>query len=80
MDFKIPFLNHQKIYRIPGFSALVVLILYLPQTSFAQDPILSAIEASAVNYDEGQSPTPITNSITVSDADSPLLTNATIQI
>ena len=58
----------------------MVLILYLPQTSFAQDPILSAIEASALNYDEGQSPTPITSSIKVTDADSPLLTNATIQI
>ena len=78
--FQIRFLNQKKISRITGFFAIVALILYLPHTSFAQDPTLSGIEASAVNYDEGQSPTPISNSISVSDADSPLLANATIQI
>ncbi len=78
--FQIRFLSQKKISRITAFFALVALILYLPHTSFAQDPTLSGIEASAVNYDEGQSPTPISNSISVSDADSPLLANATIQI
>ena len=58
--FQIRFFNQEKIYKIAGFSLLVVLILYLPQTSFAQDPTLSAIEASALNYDEGQILTPIT--------------------
>jgi len=73
-------LYRRKIYRITGFLALVALILYFPQTSFAQDPILSAVEVTALNYDEGQIPAPITNTIIVSDADSPLLTNATIKI
>jgi gliding motility-associated-like protein len=78
--FQILFLNQQIIYKITRFSVLVVLIFYFPQTAFAQAPVLSAIEASALNYNEGQIPTPITNSITVTDADSPLLSNATIKI
>ena len=78
--FQLRFSNQEKIFKITGLSLLVVFILYLPQTSFAQDPILSAIEVSALNYDEGQIPTPITSSITVTDADSPLLSNATIRI
>ena len=77
--FQVRYLN-QKISRAARCSAVVALIFYLPHTSFAQDPILSGIEARPLNYDEGQSPTPISNSITVSDADSPLLTNAVVQI
>ena len=65
--FQILFLNQQIIYKITGFSVLVVLIFYFPQAAFAQDPVLSAIEASALNYNEGQIPTPITNSITVTE-------------
>jgi len=78
--FQLRFSNQKKIFKIIGLPLLVVCILYLPQTSFAQDPILSVIEVGALNYDEGQIPTPITNSITVTDADSPLLSNATIRI
>jgi len=50
------------------------------QVLFAQDPTLTGIEASALNYDEGQSPAPITSSLVVSDPDSPMLASATIQI
>ena len=77
--FQVRLLN-KKISRAARFCAVVALIFYLPHTSFAQDPILSGIEATPLNYDEGQSPTPISNSISVSDTDSPLLTNAVVQI
>ena len=61
-------------------AVFLAFILSLPQTLFAQAPALSAIEASDLTYDEGQTPTPITSSITITDADSPLLTSATVQI
>jgi gliding motility-associated-like protein len=46
----------------------------------AQDPVLSGIESSPLNYNEGQSAVPVTSALTASDVDSPLLTSATIQI
>ena len=74
------FFNRRKIYRIYGITSLVVSTLFSAHNSFAQDPVLAGIEATALNYDEGQAPTQITGSITVSDADSPMLTSATVQI
>ena len=74
------FINRRKIYRIYGISAFLASILFPVQILFAQDPALTGIEAAALNYDEGQSPTPITASLIVSDADSPMLASATIQI
>jgi gliding motility-associated-like protein len=74
------FIKQRKIHKIYGISAFIASILFPVQILFAQDPTLTGIEASALNYDEGQSPTPITSSSIVSDADSPMLTSATIQI
>src|SRR3990170_1528156 len=73
-------MNRRKIRRIYWISAFIASILFPVQILFAQDPTLTGIEASALNYDEGQSPTPITASLIVSDADSPTLASATIQI
>ncbi len=73
-------INRGKIYRIYGVSAFIACILFPAQILFAQDPTLTGIEASALNYVEGQSPTPITSSLIASDSDSPMLTSATIQI
>lgn len=74
------FFNRRKNYRVYWFTALMVSILFCAHTSFAIDPTLAGIEAAALNYDEGQTATVITGAITVSDADSPMLASATIQI
>jgi gliding motility-associated-like protein len=76
-DALLPLKKKRKAYWI---ITLVVLIIFPAYTSFAQAPSLTGIEAAALNYDEGQAPTQITSSLTVSDPDSPLLTSATIQI
>lgn len=55
-------------------------ILFSAHMLAAQDPALTAIEATPLSYDEGQAPTPVSETITVSDPDSPILTSATIRI
>jgi gliding motility-associated-like protein len=61
---------------------LISLVFLLLSAHFlaAQNPSLSAIEPIAVVYDEGQTPTPVTETVLVTDADSPLLNSATVQI
>ncbi|HEX6226375.1 MAG TPA: Ig-like domain-containing protein [Chryseolinea sp.] len=89
---KIDFLRHCISYgshrRYPDqgksnlltITAFLAFLFYLPYASFAQDPLLSGIEASIITYTEGQGSVSITTSLTATDADSPLLSNATVQI
>lgn len=75
------FFSLRKIYSIhPWTKAFAVSILFPVYGSFGQAPTLTGIEAAALIYEEGQGPALITNTTTVSDPDSPLLTSATIQI
>src|SRR5688572_9852725 len=46
----------------------------------ANAPSLSAIESAAVAYTENSTGVPLTSALTVADADSPTLANATVQI
>src|SRR5439155_1485295 len=49
-------------------------------TAVNDNPVLAGIEGAAIAYTENDPATPITNTITVSDVDSPTLTSATVQI
>jgi len=49
-------------------------------TNVNDNPVLSAIEASALSYDEGDGPVDITNTILVADIDNSQLTSAAITI
>lgn len=51
-----------------------------PRTLLTAAPLLGAIETTALAYIENQAARPITGAITISDADSPNLVGATIQI
>src|SRR5688500_19986924 len=72
--------DRRKIYSAYWLLFLLASSLFSVQTAIAQDPTLAGIEATVLNYNEGQSATQLTNSITVSDIDSPILAHATIQI
>jgi hypothetical protein len=74
-------------FFIPGkshktFSLLSFLagLLSIGSSLYAQSPVAIGIEATILSYDEGQIATLITETIAVSDVDSPLLTSATVQI
>src|SRR5688500_4837630 len=69
-----------KIERSFWITIFAIPVLFSGYASFAQDPTLTLLESSSLSYNEGQAATPITNTIVVSDSDSPLLASATIQI
>lgn len=72
--------DRRKIYSTYGSLLIMVSAILSAQTATAQDPALSNLEAAALNYDEDQIATQVTNSIDVSDMDSPLLASATVQL
>lgn len=74
----IRFFYELKIHRV--WIAVFVMSILSAHVARAQDPVVSALEPAVLSYDEGQTPTPISTSITVSDPDSPLLASANVQI
>jgi large repetitive protein len=69
-------------FKLPGFRRLAVTVIgfFASHALIAQDPTLTSIEGSPLQYNEGQVSTAVTQTITVQDDDSPLLTNATVRI
>jgi large repetitive protein len=70
----------RRVHKASWITVLATCTLFSSHASFAQEPVLTGIEATALSYDEGQNATEVTSAVAVSDPDSPLLTSATIQI
>src|SRR5687768_16366798 len=75
------FTNYKRnVHKARWITAFAACALFCSHVSFAQEPVLTGIEPTALNYNEGQNATEVTSAIAASDPDSPLLTSATIQI
>jgi large repetitive protein len=74
------FFCRQELKERLWISVFTASILFPVHASVAQNPSLTGIEVTSLNYDEGQAATHISADIEASDPDSPLLTSATIQI
>lgn len=74
-------LSGKSSYRTRGrFLAGIIALILIPACALAQGPTLISVEATPLNYDEGQASTVISSSITAVDPDSPTLASATVQI
>ncbi|WP_276371304.1 Ig-like domain-containing protein [Chryseolinea sp. H1M3-3] len=74
------FFCRQELKERLWISVFAASILFPVHASVAQNPTLTGIEVTSLNYDEGQAATHLSADIEASDPDSPLLTSATIQI
>jgi large repetitive protein len=59
---------------------LLLCFLFASHVAAAQDPTITGIEGTTLSYDEEQAATAVSGSITVDDADSPMLSSATVTI
>ena len=68
-------------FKLRAFHRLFLLFFFFAShVVAAQDPTITGIEGTTLSYDEEQAATAVSGTITVEDADSPMLSSATVTI